>query len=92
MLETTRLLIRKLTPEDLPWLIEMRAPARKPKVPLPEQHQPKPGVEAEIKPRPAYEAPQYKGSEKLKDKVAIVTGGDSGIARRRHQRRSVLTA
>ncbi|MCU1307439.1 MAG: family oxidoreductase [Acidobacteriaceae bacterium] len=62
-------------------VIEMRAPDRKPKVPLPEQHQPKPGIEAEIKPRPAYEAPKYKGSEKLKDKVAIVTGGDSGIGR-----------
>jgi NAD(P)-dependent dehydrogenase (short-subunit alcohol dehydrogenase family) len=60
-------------------VIEM--PERRPEVPLPEQHQPKPGIEAEIKPRPAYEAPKYKGSEKLKDKVAIVTGGDSGIGR-----------
>jgi NAD(P)-dependent dehydrogenase (short-subunit alcohol dehydrogenase family) len=28
-----------------------------------------------------YEAPGYKGSEKLKSKVALVTGGDSGIGR-----------
>src|SRR6195256_583069 len=59
----------------------LQMPARKPKVPLPEQHQAKPGIEAKIKPRPAYEAPQYKGSDKLKGKVAIVTGGDSGIGR-----------
>ncbi|HYE72228.1 MAG TPA: SDR family oxidoreductase, partial [Blastocatellia bacterium] len=32
-------------------------------------------------PRPRYLAPGYKGSEKLKDKVAIITGGDSGIGR-----------
>jgi len=52
-----------------------------PKSPMPEQHQPKPGIEAKMKPRPNFLAPNYKGSEKLKDKVAIITGGDSGIGR-----------
>src|SRR5205085_11550608 len=52
-----------------------------PKSPLPAQHQPRPGIEAKMKPRPRYQAPSYKGSEKLKDKVALITGGDSGIGR-----------
>ena len=48
---------------------------------FPEQHLKKPGLESELKPAPMYEAPAYKGSEKLKDWVALVTGGDSGIGR-----------
>lgn len=52
-----------------------------PKSPMPPQHQPKPGIEAEITPRPQYQAPHYRGAEKLKGKVAIITGGDSGIGR-----------
>lgn len=40
-----------------------------------------PGFEHEMEPRPVYICQDYKGSDKLKDKVAIVTGGDSGIGR-----------
>ncbi len=48
---------------------------------LPAQHMPKPGIEADMQLKPRFEAPQYKGSGKLQDMVAIVTGGDSGIGR-----------
>jgi NAD(P)-dependent dehydrogenase (short-subunit alcohol dehydrogenase family) len=49
--------------------------------PLPGKHLEKPGVEAELTLKPMWDAPFYKGSEKLKDKVALITGADSGIGR-----------
>ena len=59
-----------------------QAGARKePEPPLPKQHLAKPGLEADLALRPNYLAPQYKGSEKLQDMVALITGGDSGIGR-----------
>ena len=48
---------------------------------MPPQHQEKPGIEAKLSPRPRYEAKLYKGANKLKGKVALITGGDSGIGR-----------
>jgi NAD(P)-dependent dehydrogenase (short-subunit alcohol dehydrogenase family) len=60
----------------------MQAGARPyPEPPLPEQHLEKPGQEAKLDPRPMYDAPFYKGSGKLQDCAAIVTGADSGIGR-----------
>jgi NAD(P)-dependent dehydrogenase (short-subunit alcohol dehydrogenase family) len=49
--------------------------------PFPPQHQVRPGLESRMEPRPRYAAANYRGSEKLFDKVALITGGDSGIGR-----------
>ena len=52
-----------------------------PEPPQPEQQLEKPGLESDLEPKPKYLAPDYRGSRKLEDKVAIITGGDSGIGR-----------
>src|SRR5690606_26135553 len=56
-------------------------PRKYPENPLPPQHLEKPGLESELEPRPRFEAPEYRGSGKLEGRVALITGGDSGIAR-----------
>ncbi|NEM96411.1 SDR family oxidoreductase [Pontibacter burrus] len=55
--------------------------ANKPKS-LPAQEQKtQPGKEHKMTPKPEYIRDNYKGSDKLKGKVALITGGDSGIGR-----------
>lgn len=48
----------------------------------PPQHQDQqPGIESEMTPRPKADDVKYQGSGKLLNKVALITGGDSGIGR-----------
>ena len=56
-------------------------PAPEPKPPFPEQHQDAPGLESKLRPLPRYQAEAYRPAAKLQDKVALITGGDSGIGR-----------
>jgi NAD(P)-dependent dehydrogenase (short-subunit alcohol dehydrogenase family) len=62
-------------------LVSQKPQDTQPKPPFPEQKLEKPGIESELRPRPRYRAPEYKGSGKLDGKAALITGGDSGIGR-----------
>jgi NAD(P)-dependent dehydrogenase (short-subunit alcohol dehydrogenase family) len=48
---------------------------------MPAQKQTLPGSEQDMDPKPISDNPNYKGSDRLKDKVALITGGDSGIGK-----------
>lgn len=52
-----------------------------PKPPFPAQHQRAPGLESKLDPAPRWHGHRYKAAGKLTDKVALITGGDSGIGR-----------
>ena len=48
---------------------------------FPEQEQQQPGKESDMRPEPEIIRSSYKGSNNLKDKTALITGGDSGVGR-----------
>jgi hypothetical protein len=49
--------------------------------PFPDQPQDMPGTTEAMTPRPDHGEDSYKGSGRLQDKKAVITGGDSGIGR-----------
>lgn len=57
------------------------ATEHRPKPPFPDQDIEPPGIEEQMQPRPRYRAEGYRGSSKLEGRVALITGGDSGIGR-----------
>ena len=59
----------------------MVQPQSQPVAPFPAQTQEQPGLESKMSPRPRYLAPTYRGSGKLLNQAALITGGDSGIGR-----------
>jgi len=61
------------------WQSPMSDTRSQPEPKFPAQSQPRPGLDARMDPRPRHTMPALQGTGKLKDEVALITGGDSGI-------------
>jgi NAD(P)-dependent dehydrogenase (short-subunit alcohol dehydrogenase family) len=62
-------------------MTELDDPKHRPEPPPPPQAQPVPGFSDKMDPKPDYGEDSYRGSRRLQDRIAVVTGGDSGIGR-----------
>ena len=56
-----------------------KAPAKEPAPPFTPQSQDRPGLDAEMDPKPRHMGDAYKAAGKLQGQAALITGGDSGI-------------
>jgi len=66
---------------EFPSRSAQQSPLDEPKPPYLEKKLEKPGLQSEMKPQPRSMASKYRAAGKLQNKVALITGGDSGIGR-----------